>query len=190
MFKTFIIGLLLGIAVAAAAVVYVPVVDQHREASVITVAPNGGNSETFHINIPMDRIMIGSPARRQPMPTGLQWPDDERLAGLRSELFKIRNEHDTVIGVASRMASDDEELGQVVEWVVHIPARGSMYVTMQSEASEGGYRLGQIRTGSNEFDDLSGSITERWIADTSGSQDAPAGKIELVTRFVGIEEEL
>ena len=190
MIKTFVFGLVLGIAGAAAAVVFVPVVDQHRESSIITVTPNGGNSETFYINIPMDRIMVGSPARRQPLPVGLQWPDDDSIADLRSELFKIRNERDAVIGIASRMAFEDEATGDVIEWVLHFPARGSMFVSMQSEAAEGGYRLGQIRTGSGEFTSYVGSLTERWVADTSGSEDAAAGRIELVSRFVGTEEEL
>lgn len=190
MIKTFVFGLVLGIAGAAAAVVFIPVVDQHREASIITVTPNGGNSETFHINVPMDRIMVGSPARRQPLPVGLQWPEDESLAELRSELFKVRNERDAVIGIASRMAAKDEVAGDVIEWVLHFPARGSMFVRMQSDAAGGGYRLGEIRTGSGEFRSYVGSVTERWVADTSGSEDAPAGRIELVSRFVGTGEEL
>lgn len=190
MFKTFIIGLLLGLVAAAAAVSYVPVVDQHREASVISVNPNGGVKEVFHINIPMDRVMAGSSTLRQPLPVGLQWPDDEQFGGLRSELFKVRNERDTVVGVASRMASKDEQLGNIIEWVVHLPARGSIYVRMQNAVAEGGYRLGQIRSGSREFENLQGEVAERWIADSSGSEEAPAGKIELVSQFVGREEEL
>ncbi len=190
MIKTFVLGVVLGIVGAAAAVVFVPAVDQHRESSIIAVMPNGGNSETFHINIPMDRIMVGSPARRQPLPVGLQWPADEELADLRSELFKVRNARDAVIGVASRMASKDETMGDMIEWVLHFPARGSMFVSMQADAGEGGYRLGQIRTGSGEFKSYIGNVTERWVADTSGSEDAPAGRIELVSRFVGTEEEL
>ena len=190
MIKTFIFGLVLGIVGAAVAVAYVPVVDQHRESSIIAVTTNGGNSETFHINIPMDRVMVGSPARRQPLPAGLQWPADDSLSGLRSELFKVRNERDTVIGVASRMASKDDAAGEVLEWVLHFPARGSIYISMQSNAGEGGYRVGRIRTGSGEFESYQGSMTERWVADTSGSEDAPAGRIELVSRFVGTGEEL
>jgi hypothetical protein len=35
-----------------------------------------------------------------------------------------------------------------------------------------------------------GQVTERWVADTSGYEDAPAGRIELITAFVSQEVEL
>lgn len=190
MFKTFITGIVLGIAAAAAATAYLPAVDQHREASIVSVTPNGGNRETFHINVPMDRIMIGAPERSKPTPAGLQWPADEGLSGLRSELFKVRNEQDTVVGVASRVAATDAAFGDAVEWVLHFPARGSVYVVMQKEPIGGGYRVGEIRAGSKEFHELSGRMTERWVADTSGSEDAPAGRIELVSWSVGTFEDI
>ena len=61
MFKSFIAGILLGVAVGVAALYYVPAVDQVREQSMIEVKPNGGNIESFHINVPTDRIMVGAP---------------------------------------------------------------------------------------------------------------------------------
>ncbi|MDJ0699884.1 MAG: hypothetical protein QNJ07_08515 [Woeseiaceae bacterium] len=190
MFKTFIGGVLLGIAGAAAALYFLPVVDQHRESSIISVTPNGGNSETFHINVPMDRIMIGAPAMKNPLPAGLEWPEDELLGNLRTELFKVRDAREAVIGVASRVAATDAGQGDIVEWVLHFPARGSMYVTMQSEPVEGGYRVGTLRTGSDEFEELSGRVVERWVADSSGADNPATGRIELVSSFVGPEEEL
>ena len=63
MIKTFLLGAVLGIVGVLVALNYVPVVDQHREASIISVMRNGGNSESFHINVPMDRIMIGAQGR-------------------------------------------------------------------------------------------------------------------------------
>ena len=39
MFKTLIFGFLLGIVGTIAAIYYLPAIDQHREASVISVAP-------------------------------------------------------------------------------------------------------------------------------------------------------
>ena len=36
---------------------------------------------------------------------------------------------------------------------------------------------------------MTGRVTERWIADTTGLEDAPAGKIEIITAFVATEFE-
>lgn len=187
--KTFFFGILLGIAAAAGALYAFPVVDQHREASMVSVSPNGGNIEAFHINIPMDRILVGAQQQRTPLPVGMIWPDDVLLADARVELFKLRNARDTVIGVASRVAAknDGENL---IEWVVHLPARGSMYVTMNPLREEGGLRRGELRTGSREFARLKGFVTERWVSDSSGVEDAPDGRIELDTTYVGELEPL
>ena len=109
MLKTFIFGILLGLVTAAGALYSIPVVDQHREVSIISVAPNGGNSESFHINIPMDRVMIGAAGEASGVPAGLVWPEDPVLGNVSTEVFKIRNARDAVVGVAARtVASDDE----------------------------------------------------------------------------------
>ncbi len=189
MFKTFTVGILLGIVAAGGALYYFPAVDQFRENSMIVVRPSQGNTESFHVNVPMDRIMIGAPARRDPLPAGLQWPDDVQLAGARAELFKIRNGKDAVVGVASRIAASDTDTGNIIEWVLHLPARGSAYVTMQPEAIEGGYRIGELAAGTREFAPLRGRVTERWVAGISESEDTPAGRIEIITAFVARELE-
>lgn len=187
MIKTFIAGLLLGLAGAGALLFYTPVVNQAREQSLIVVHPNHGNTETFHVNIPTDRIMIGAPDQAEPLPPGLDWPADEKFAAARAELFKLRNSKDAVVGVASRMAASDEVAGGVIEWVFHLPARGSAYVLMDSQPADEGYRIGDLLTGTHEFEPLTGIVTERWVADTTGFEDAPAGRIELITAFVARE---
>jgi hypothetical protein len=188
-FKTFIAGVILGIAAAAAALYFVPVVDQQRETSIISVNPNGGNSETFHINIPMDRIMVGAPSRKTPLPAGMIWPEYEQLGGLRTEMFKVRNSRDSVIGIASRIAADHKGEPDVVEWVLHFPARGSMFVSMQSRPLEGGFRVGEMLAGSSEFNEMTGRVVERWVPDNLGSGNGSSGRIELVSSFVGKFEE-
>jgi hypothetical protein len=189
MIKTFIVGILLGIAGAGAALYYVPVVNQSRENSLIVVHPNHGNTESFHVNVPMDRILVGVPGQEEPLPVGLEWPENERFADTRAELFKIRNGKDAVVGIASRIAASDESSGDIVEWVLHLPARGSAYVVMETAPREGGYRMGALATGTREFAPLTGNVTERWITDTSGLEDAPAGRIEIITAFVAREME-
>ena len=184
MFRTFIFGILLGIAAAGAALYYFPAVNQFRENSLIVVHPNHGNTESFHVNVPMDRIMIGAAAQKNPLPAGLEWPADAQFADTRAELFKIRNGKDAVVGVASRVTASERESENLVEWVLHLPARGSAYITMRTAPEEGGYRIGELHAGTREFADLHGRITERWVADTSGLEDAPAGRIEIITAFV------
>jgi hypothetical protein len=187
MFKTFIAGILLGVAGAGAILYFIPAVNQAREQSLIVVHPNHGNTETFHVNIPMDRVMVGIPGQPEPLPAGLEWPDDELFAGTRAELFKLRNSKDAVVGIASRLAASDENVGDTVEWVMHLPARGSAYIQMEATPREGGFRLGDLATGTREFAPLTGRVTERWIANTTGLEDAPAGKIEIITAFVSRE---
>lgn len=182
MFKTFIAGVLLGAAAAGAGLYFIPIVDQARESSLITVKPNTGNEEVFHANIPTDRIMIGAPGQATPLPVGLNWPDDALFADSRTELFKIRNAKNVVIGVASRIAASNKT-GDLVEWVLHLPARGSVYLLMQPVLPDDGIRVGVLRTGTHEFANLHGQVSEQWIADTSGADDAPAGRIELRSRF-------
>lgn len=187
--KTFFLGILLGIAAAAGALYAFPAVDQERESSIVTVAPNGGNIELFHINVPMDRIMIGDPGRSSSVPAGLEWPEDEMLADVRAEMFKIRNAHDSVVGVAVRAAAKNGDQ-DVIDWVLHLPARGSVFINMDATPHESGFRLGQIRSGSREFAPLTGFMTERWVASTSDEEDAPSGHIELMATYVGQLEPL
>ena len=189
MLKTFAIGILLGVVAAAALLRVYPLVDQVREPSIVSVAANGGNVESFHIKVPMDRIMVGAPDRDPPLPAGLEWPSDPLLDDVRIELFKIRNARDTVVGVAARTAASGGPT-QVIDWVLHLPARGSVYVNMSPDPVEGGFRVGDLSAGSREFSLLGGSMTEHWQPDRSGDEDAPTGRIELVTKFVGELEAL
>ncbi len=180
---------MLGIAAAAGALYAIPVVDQYREISIVSVAPNGGNRESFHINIPMDRVMTGASGLDSVLPVGLDWPEDEILANVSSEIFKIRNARNTVVGVAARTVAKEED-SDYIEWIIHLPARGSLFIQVEPQAQEGGDRIGQLRAGSQEFDELTGFVTERWVSDTSGEEDAPAGRIELLATYVGELEPL
>ena len=184
MLKTFFVGIVLGLAAAAGALYALPAVDQVREASIVAVAPNGGNIETFHINVPMDRVMLGVRDPETSLPPGLDWPDDDLLANVRAEIFKIRNARDSVVGVAVRSAAQAGE-ETVIDWVLHLPARGSLFVNMEPAPREGGFRIGEIRSGSREFEPLSGFVTERWVENVSDDEDAPIGHIELLATYVG-----
>ena len=190
MFKTFIIGLVLGVLACAGALYAFPVVDQLREPSLVTVAANGGNVETLHVNIPTDRIVVRAPGQAQTLPAGLAWPADEKLQPIGIELYKIRNERDAVIGVVSRTAVAG---AQSNDWLLHLPARGSQLITVQTSTLPGGVRRGDLRAGSREFANRIGSVAVRWFPDDSPDESAeasadttaPGGRIELITNYVG-----
>ena len=167
---------------------FIPVVDQHRESSIVSVSLNGGNSETFHVKVPMDRIMIGAQGRPTALPPELAWPEDERFSDVRAELFKLRNSRDAVIGVASRIAADDPDLGAIIEWVLHLPARGSVFVRIPAN-SGGSQRVGDLAAGTREFSTLVGDMSERWVPDTTGADGVATGRIELLMSFVSTQYE-
>jgi hypothetical protein len=155
--------------------------------SIVSVAPNGGNRESFHINIPVDRVMVGAAGEGSGLPLGLKWPEDEILANVSTEVFKVRNAKNAVIGVAARTVAKEDET-DIIDWIIHLPARGSLFVNMEAQPRESGQRVGQLRAGSQEFDDLTGFVAERWVPDTSGDEDAPIGRIELLATYVGISD--
>ena len=172
-------------AVAAGALHTFPVVDQIREVSIVVVAPNGGNSEAFHINIPVDRVMIGATGKDSDVPVGLTWPKDSVFQNISTEVFKIRNAKDAVIGVAARTVAKEGDT-DLTDWLIHLPARGSLFVNMEPQSQKGRPRIGNLRTGSREFDDLNGFITESWVSGTSREDGAPEGRIELLANYISM----
>lgn len=183
LFKTFIFGIILGVLGTGALVYFVPAVDLHRERSLMTVKANGGNLESFRINLPRDRILVGLPGVENSIPAGLDWPGEEFLGDTQAELFIVRNDDNTVVGVASRLASSSEETGPFIEWVVHFPARGTMYVQMELAPAADGFRNGTLMAGTHDFLKLNGSVREQFVS--SIDDDDVQGRISLETTLVG-----
>lgn len=183
LFKTFIFGIILGVLGTGALVYFVPAVDLHRERSLMTVKANGGNLESFRINLPRDRILVGLPGVENSIPAGLDWPGEEFLGDTQAELFIVRNDDNTVVGVASRLASSSEETGPFIEWVVHFPARGTMYVQMELTPAADGFRNGTLMAGTHDFLKLNGSVREQFVS--SIEDDDVQGRISLETTLVG-----
>jgi len=185
LFKTFYLGIALGLLGAFALTYSVPVVDLHREPSLISVRPNGGNAETYRIDLPRDRILVGLAGVDNALPAGLDWPAEELFGDLQTELFKVRDRNDVVIGVASRLASASEKTGAFIEWTVHLPARGTVYLQMEVAPSAEGHRNGRLMTGTQDFETLSGTVIEQYITDFEDEDLNVDGRIELITAFVG-----
>lgn len=183
LFKTLIVGVILGIFGTAALAYFVPAVDLHRERSLMTVKPNGGNLETFRINLPRDRILVGLPGVENSIPAGLDWPGEAFLGDTQAELFIVRNDNNTVVGVASRLASSSEDTGPFIEWVTHFPARGTMYVQMELTPAADGFRNGKLIAGTQDFLELTGTVREQFEASTEDGD--VQGRIILETALVG-----
>ena len=186
MFRTFITGVVLGVVAVLAALYFVPVVDQGRERSLVTVQANGGNTESFHVNLPADRIFAGNSAGRPTLPDGAQWPEFMLGKDTRTELFKVRNAEDRVVGVASRIAADTGQQS-LIEWAVHLPARGTLYLVLDEQATAAGTRAGGLRAGTREFADLKGSVVESYEEITG---ETAGGRLELTTALVGPDEDI
>lgn len=187
--KTFILGILLGITGSAALAYSVQVVDLHRESSHITVRPNGGNVETFRIELPRDRILVGLAGEANALPAELDWPGDPVFGGLQAEMFKVRDRNDVVIGVASRLASASEQTGPFIEWVLHLPARGTLYLQMDVAPAAEGHRNGRMIAGARDFEALSGSVREQFVTDVEAEDSELDGRIELITTLVSPPDE-
>ena len=183
MVRTFILGIILGVLGTGATAWYVPVVDLHRERSLVSVLPNGGNVETFRINLPRDRILVGLPTAGNSIPAGLDWPAEVLASDMMAEIFKIRDANDTVIGVGSRLASSTESTGPFIEWALHFPARGTMYVEMEVTPSADGMRNGELLSGTRDFEVLTGTFRESFIA-ADGSDPELQGQIQLQAALV------
>ncbi len=187
MIKTFIFGVILGFAGAFTALHFVSAVDQDRESSIISVTRNGGITEAFHVKLPIDRIMTGTQGQVNPLPPGMDWPKDPIFNNVQAELFKLRNARDAIVGVASRFALSDPEFGEQIEWVLHLPARGSIFVRMSPQPVDRN-RVGNLSAGTREFGSILGQLSERWIADSSGSTGELTGRIELSMNSVSKEQ--
>ncbi len=161
-----------------------PAVDLHRESSHISVRPNGGNAETYRIDLPRDRILVGLAGVDNALPAGLDWPAEALFGDLQTEMFKVRDRNDVVIGVASRLASASEATGPFIEWVLHLPARGTVYLQMDPAPSAEGHRNGRLLAGSRDFASRTGSVRDQFISGADNEDIDVDGRIELITSFV------
>ncbi len=176
---------MLGTAAAAGLTYSVELVDLHREPSHISVQANGGNVETFRIDLPRDRILVGLAGEENALPAELDWPSDALFGSLQAEMFKVRDRYDVVVGVASRLASASEQTGPFIEWVLHLPARGTLYLQMDVTPAPEGHRNGRMLAGTRDFATMHGNAREQFVTDIESSDAGVQGRIELITILVG-----
>lgn len=174
-FRIFAIGIVLGIASAWGMFDAYKPVQIHRENSVLKAIPNGSVQEVFHISLPRDLVLAGN--RTQTIPQATDWSKAAFLGDLQVNVFKVRNANDRVVGVASRLAGRSKNGGPFTEWVVHLPARGTLYAVMDSDRNDEGLRQGHLQASTREFASRSGSIVERFFSQLG--DDEPATIIEL-----------
>lgn len=160
-------------------------VDLNREPSHISVQANGGNVETFRIDLPRDRILVGLAGKENTLPADIDWPNDAMFGDFQAEMFKVRDRYDVVVGIASRLASASEETGPFIEWVLHLPARGTLYLKMDVKPAPEGYRNGTMLAGTRDFATMVGSAREQFVSEVESDDSGFQGRIELVTILVG-----
>ncbi len=176
MIKRFLLGALLGAATVWGGFSLYHPVALTRENSQIKVIPNGYSQEVFRINVPRDIVLDDS--EQNPTPDNLDWSAASFLPGMQVNIFKIRDINGRVIGVASRMVSSDLAKERISEWLLHLPARGNIYVAMSGERTADGAYLGSIKQGTGNFEGVTGELTERFVKDAGLSLE-PESAIEL-----------
>jgi hypothetical protein len=119
-------------------------------------------------------------------PIDLRWPDEDVLDGAEVEVFKVRNTNGIVIGTASRISNKKDDSGPFIQWMMHLPARGTLFARMNLGTSEGGIRHGLLIVGTREFETLNGSVREFYNAEAKDEDLDITGRLELVTALVGV----
>jgi len=195
--KTFLLGLLLGIGGAVWLAGWYPFVDPVRFASESGVARNGGRTESFHIQIPEDRVLGAASAgsAAPSVPAGLSLP--EAAGDGAVEIYKLRNASGKVIGLASRIRGGDNAY---TDWTLMLPARGALFLSAagpevsphamaragadpaaRSPKSPMFETLGDVAGGSGEFTGFFGSFSEEWDVSGRDAEGRLVGDIEIMT---------
>lgn len=131
---------------AAAAIFPLPV--HERFPSRIEVLTNGGRSESFVIHWPGDRLPLtgeldGAEVNKA---DGVAVLAPRRRRPAATELFRLRDTEDRVIGIASRltgrMPGRRGRERSASTWTLMIPSRGMLMLTQDNGANVGPVRVG------------------------------------------------
>ncbi|MEL7309971.1 MAG: hypothetical protein AAFN07_00545 [Pseudomonadota bacterium] len=145
-----IIGFLTGIGSVAALAYTTPFLVQERIHAETRVVPNGGRLEKFEIRGESDLLSStpGVLGETQLYPSSATWyPERAPFAG-DAQIYRLRNENSVVIGTAIL-----RQEAESVEWILHLPARGTMVLKGAGTALAG---TGEMQLGLREFASLNG----------------------------------
>jgi hypothetical protein len=130
--RTFYASVLAGAALVVLLAGIYPLPQHERYRSTINVIPDGGREEVFVIEWPQDRIELPDAAGLKRAGAAMVLTD-ERGEVASAELFRLRDVAGHVVGLASRTVSRRHEDGgrirQGTDWMVLLPARGTMFLT-------------------------------------------------------------
>ena len=145
-----IIGFLAGIGSVAALAYTTPFLEQERVHAETRVVPNGGRLEKFEIRGESD-LLSSTPGVLGEMPlfpnSAAWYPERAPFVG-DTQIYRLRNENAVVVGTAIL-----REEAESVEWILHLPARGTLVLKGEGTALAG---AGQIQRGLREFSNLNG----------------------------------
>lgn len=183
--KTFFLGVIIGVATLWGGFHTYQPIDMTREKSVVKLIPNGINEEVFRINVPRDIVLDDNP--QNPTPVNLDWSSAAFLGDTQVNLFKVRDVNGRVVGVASRIVNNDANKESVSEWLLHLPARGNLYVLMSGNRTPDGAYEGYMQEGTGDFEGREGMLTERFLKD-AGLATEPESAIELLLTTASAEQ--
>ena len=131
---------------AAAAIFPLPV--HERFPSLIEVLTNGGRSESFVIHWPEDRLQLAGELEGATVneADGIAVLAPRRSRPVATEMFRLRDSEDRVIGIASRltgrMPGRRGRERSASSWTLMIPSRGILMLTQDNGANVGPVKVG------------------------------------------------
>jgi hypothetical protein len=138
--RIFYLSVLAGAILVVALAGAYPLPQHERYRSAIDVIPDGGREESFVIQWPQDRVEL-------PDSPGLSRAGaamvlaDPRGEVASAELFKLRDTSGNIVGLASRAVSrrqsDAGKTIQGTDWILLLPARGTVFLSQVNSRDVG-----------------------------------------------------
>lgn len=136
MARLFYGSVLVGVLLAVLAAGVFPLPRHERYRSDITVIADGGRAETFLIQWPQDRVVLGAAPGLRQIGAAIAL-DEGDPAGASVEVYRLRDSAGNVVGLASRSTSQRAAAGgssvQGTDWVLLLPSRGALFLTQVNQ---------------------------------------------------------